>query len=82
MATAASPGKLIKNPDSTAAPPIAAPECVLAGAVEVEVPDAEVTVLLSSLVTFLHDEVAFDGTVAELDKVRSAHCTENDLVNI
>jgi hypothetical protein len=52
---------------------------VLAGAVEVEVPDDAEAVALSSLVTFLQEVVAFDGTVTELDKVRSAHC---ETVNI
>ena len=58
------PGILIRSPT-------AAPVCELAG--EVDVLLAVAVVLVSALVMFLQDDVAFEGTDALLDKVKSAH---------
>lgn len=44
------------------------------GEVEVDVLLLTAVPLDSALVTFLQDEVAFEGTVALLDNVKSAHC--------
>jgi hypothetical protein len=53
---------------------MAALVCELVGEVDVVLALAVLAVLLdSALVTLLQDDVAFEGTEALLDKVKSAH---------